>query len=79
MAGGRDLKRRAPRWLDWLLCSTGLMAAGYFVWRVLCYDGDSSSVPMVPNTLLPRILAAAVLPLLIMIAAIEKAARRLVQ
>ena len=79
MAGGRDLTRRAPRWLDWLLCSSGLSCAGYLVWRVLLCDSEPNGLPFSAWVVVPRLLGVAILPLLLVLAVVEKAARRLVQ
>jgi len=79
MAGGRDLRPRAPRWLDWLLCSAGITSVACLVWRVLLSDGDAAYPSLSPNTLLPRLLGVAVLPVLLVVTLLEKAARRLVE
>jgi hypothetical protein len=79
MAGGRDLGRRAPRWVDWLICSSGLTSAACFLWRVLLCDGEASCVPVSVGGLLPRLLGVAVLPLVILATLVGKAARRLVE
>jgi len=77
MAQGRDFERRSPRWLNCVLCSSGLMGAGFFIWRVLFLDSDQSGGPAVG--LLPRLLGAAVLPLLVCVTALGRAARRVIE
>jgi len=79
MAGGRDLRSRAPRWLDWLLCSTGIASVACFAWRLLLSDSDSAYPSLSPNTVLPRLLCVAVLPVLLIATLLAKAARRLVE
>jgi len=79
MAGGRDLAHRAPRWLNWLVCSSGLTSIGCFIWRLMLCDGEVTCVPPSPGGLVPRLLGMAVLPLLLLVTLIEKAARRLVE
>lgn len=79
MAGGRDLRPRAPRWLDWLLCSCGITSVACFVWRVLLSDSDTSYFGLSPNTLVPRLLSVAILPVLLAVTVLEKAARRFVE
>jgi hypothetical protein len=79
MAGGRDLQPRAPRWLDWLLCSTGIASAACLVWRLLVPDSDAAYPGLTPNTLLPRLLSVAVLPVLLVVTFLAKAARRLAE
>ncbi len=79
MAGGRDLTPRAPRWFDWLVCSTGLTSAACLIWRVLLCDEDSSYLSLHPSVLLPRLLGVAVLPVLLLVTVLEKAARRLTE
>ena len=79
MAGGRDLRPRAPRWLDWLVCSSGLASVACFVWRILLCGDDTSYLSLSSNTLIPRLLSVAVLPVLLFVTVLEKAARRLVE
>jgi len=79
MAGGRDLRPRAPRWFDWLICSCGLTSVACFVWRVLLCDDDTSYLGISPQTLVPRLVTVAVLPLLLLVTVLEKAARRLAE
>jgi hypothetical protein len=79
MAGGRDLKPQAPRWFDWLVCSSGLTSAACFIWRVLLCDGEASHLSLSPGALIPRLLGVAVLPVLLFVTVLEKAARRLVE
>jgi len=76
MAQGRDFQQRSPRWLNCVLCSSGLVGAGFFIWRVLCLDGDQ----MTPtgSGFVPRLLGAAVLPILICATAVCRAARRVI-
>jgi hypothetical protein len=74
MAQGRDFQRRSPRWLNCLLCSSGLMGAGLFIWSAFCLDGDQ----IAPTAgVFPRLLGAAVLPVLLCATAICRAARRM--
>jgi hypothetical protein len=46
---------------------------------VLISDGDAAYPSLSPNTLLPRLLGVAVLPVLLIVTLLEKATRRLVE
>lgn len=70
MAQGRDFQRLSPRWLNCTLCASGLTAAGLFIWRVLFVEAEQGF------GLLPRLLGAAVLPVLLCVTALGRAARR---
>ena len=77
MAQGRDFGPRSPRWLNGVLCSSGWMGAGFFIWRVLFLDGDQTGAS--PAGLLPRVLGAAVLPILVCATALGRLARRVIE
>jgi hypothetical protein len=79
MAGGRDLTKRSPRWLNGLIWSSGIAAALCFIWRVLVDDSDVHGVALSFTNLLCRLLAAAVLPALLLLATLGRAARRLME
>jgi len=79
MAGGRDLTQRSPRWANGLIWSSGLGAAALFMWRTLFCDGEPSCLPPGLGTVLPKVLACAVLPFLLLASALERAARRLAE
>jgi len=79
MAGGRDLKPRAPRWFDWLICSSGLTTVACFIWRVLFSEDDIAYFTLTPGGLATRLLSVAVLPVLLLVAMVEKAARKLAE
>jgi hypothetical protein len=72
MAQGRDFQRLSPRWLNCTLCAAGLTGAGFFIWRALFVEGDQTA------SLVPRLLGAAVLPILLCATAVCRAARRVV-
>ena len=78
MAGGRDLRRRSPRWLNCLIWSCGLASIGYFFWRLLASESDGNEVAFGTTGLVSRLAAAAVLPALLCITVLGRAARRLV-
>ena len=78
MAGGRDLRRRSPRWLNWLICSCGLTAIACFLWRIIASDSDGSEALLGTTGLLSRLIAAAVLPALFLATCLGRAASRLV-
>jgi hypothetical protein len=78
MAGGRDLGPRSPRWVNGLIWSSGLGAAAWFVWSALFGDTEPTCLP--PGlTVLPRVLAGAMLPLLVVVTIVEKAVRRVLE
>jgi len=79
MAGGRDLTRRSPRWLNGVIWSSGLAAAALFIWRTLFCDSEPSCVPPGLAGLLPKVLACAVLPFLMLASLLERAARRVAE
>ena len=79
MAGGRDLRRRSPRWLNCLICSCGLTAIGCFLWRMIASDSDGSEVMLGTTALISRLIAIAVLPALLLVTCLGRAARRLVR
>jgi hypothetical protein len=79
MAGGRDLRRRSPRWLNGLIWSSGLGAAALFIWRTLFCDSEPSCVPPGLAGLLPKVLGSAVLPFLVLASLLERAARRVAE
>jgi hypothetical protein len=55
------------------------MSVACFVWRVLLCDDDTSYLGISPQTLVPRLVTVAVLPLLLLVTVLEKAARRLAE
>jgi len=78
MAGGRDLNRRSPRWLNCLIYSCGLSAVAFFFWRVLTSESEPNSLSLGIASLTSRLLAAAILPALLLVTAIGRATRRLI-
>ena len=79
MAGGRDLKPRSPRWLNGLICTGGIAATACFIWRLLTEDSDAHGMALGATQLFCRILSAAILPALLLLATIGRAARRLAE
>jgi hypothetical protein len=79
VAGGRDLTRQSPSWLNALIWSSGLGAAAWFVWRLLVGDGEPTCGPPSLGHVLSRCLAVAVLPALLLLSGLEKAVRRLAE
>ncbi len=79
MAGGRDLRRRSPRWLNFLICSCGIASICCFFWRLLTSESDGNEVAFGTTGLVSRLIAAAVLPALLCLTALGRAARRLVE
>lgn len=77
MAAGRDLKPRAPWWLNCLICSGGLLATGAFIWRVLACTDQSSVITLCVNLDVPRVMGVAVLPVLLLLSGATAAAKRL--
>jgi len=73
MAGGRDLRRRSPRWLNFLICSCGLTAIACFIWRVIASDSDGSEAFLGTAGLVSRLIAAAVLPALLLMTGLRRA------
>lgn len=78
MAGGRDLSRRSPDRLNALIWSSGVAAAACFIWRLLVDDSDTHGVAFGLTQLLCRLLSAALLPALLLLAGLGRSARRLV-
>jgi hypothetical protein len=79
MAGGRDLRKRSPRWLDWFAYSSGLTSAACFIWRVVLCDGEAECPPISPGMMVPRLLGFAILPLLLVVTLLGRTARRLTE
>ena len=79
MAGGRDLRPRSPRWLNFLICSCGIASICYFFWRVLTSESDGNDVAFGTTGLASRLIATAVLPALLCVTFLGRAARRLVE
>ena len=77
MAAGRDLKPRAPRWLNCLICTGGLMATGAFIWRVLACTDQGSMITLCMNLEVPRMMGVAVLPGLLLLSGAAAAAKRI--
>jgi hypothetical protein len=75
MAGGRDLSRRSPRWLNGLIWSSGIGAAAYLIWRMVYCDGEASCFPLGLPLVLSRFLAVLTLPLLLMSTLLARAVR----
>lgn len=73
MAGGRDLRRRSPRWLNFLICSCGLTAIACFIWRVIASDSDGSEAFLGTAGLVSRLIAAAILPALLLMTGLRRA------
>jgi hypothetical protein len=74
MAQGRELGPRAPRWLNGIAWSLGLLGFAFFTWRLLSPAGEHGATATVEE-LLPRLLGAVLLPLLILATAIFHSAR----
>jgi hypothetical protein len=75
MAGGRDLSRRSPRWLNGLIWSSGIGAAAYFIWRMLYCDGEATCFPLGLPLVLSRLLAVLTLPALLAATLLARAVR----
>jgi len=79
MAGGRDLTRRSPRWLNSLICSCGLTGIICFFWRLAASDSDGSEAFLGTTGLVSRLIAVAVLPALLVLTSLSRATRRLLR
>ncbi len=77
MAEGREYAPRSSRWVNGLIWSSGLVCAACFVWRVLLCDENGTSVPVGLNLLVPRLLGAAILPVLLFITCVGRGAKQL--
>ncbi|MCJ7752793.1 MAG: hypothetical protein MUQ65_17180 [Armatimonadetes bacterium] len=75
MAGGRDLAPRSPRWLNGLIWSSGVGAALFFTWKMLFCEAEPSCLPIAWSAVLGRLLAIAMLPLLLAITMVTRAVR----
>ncbi len=75
MAGGRDLRPRSPRWVNGLIWSSGVGAALFFAWRMLFCDAEPSCLPIGLSAVLGRVLAIAMLPLLLAVTMVARAVR----
>jgi len=75
MAGGRDLLPRSPRWLNGIIWSSGVGAAAFFIWRVLFCDAEPSCLPVGLSGVFARVLAIAMLPLLLAVTVVARAVR----
>jgi len=75
MAGGRDLTPRSPRWLNGLIWSSGVGAAIFFTWKMLFCDAEPSCLPVGWSAVLGRVLAIAMLPLLLAVTVVTRAVR----
>ena len=76
MAEGRELGPQSPRWVNALIWSTGLGAVACFIWSAFSCDAEPHAMPPSLTTVLPRIIGCATLPLLLAVAMVERAARR---
>ena len=76
MAEGRELGPQSPRWVNALIWSTGLGALACFIWSAFSCDAEPHAMPPSLTTVLPRIIGCAMLPLLLAVATIERAAKR---
>ncbi len=79
MAGGRDLTRQSPSWVNALIWSSGLGAAACLMWRLLMGDGEPTASPPSLATLVPRLVAIAVLPAVIVFSIVERAVKRIMR
>lgn len=79
MAGGRDLLPRSPRWLNALIWSSGLGAALFFLWRALFCEAEPSCIPLGLTTVLARLLACIMLPVLVAVTMLARAVRWVVE
>lgn len=77
MAAGRDLQPRAPRWLNCLICTLGLLATAAFIWRVLACTDQGSAITLCMDLDVLRVMGASVLPGLLLVTAAVAAARGL--
>jgi len=75
MAGGRDLTPRSPRWLNGLIWSSGVGAAIFFTWKMFFCEAEPSCLPIGWSVVLGRILAVAMLPLLLAVTMVARAVR----
>ncbi|MFB3882282.1 MAG: hypothetical protein ACE149_13530 [Armatimonadota bacterium] len=75
MAGGRDLSRRSPRWLNGVIWSSGIGAAAYFIWRMLYCEGEPTCLPLGFPLLMTRLLALLTLPALLAATLLARAVR----
>ncbi len=78
MAGGRDLSRRSPRWLNGLICFSGLAGAVYLLWGMIVSESDGSEAFLGTTAIISRLVAAAALPVLLAVTGLSRIARRLV-
>lgn len=78
MAGGRDLSRRSPRWLNGLICFSGLAGAVCLLWGMIASDSDGSEAFLGTTAIISRVIAAAILPVLLVVTGLCRLARRLV-
>jgi hypothetical protein len=74
MAQGREQGPRAPRWLNGVAWSLGLLGFAVFTWRLLAPAGGSDAAANLEE-LLPRLLGAVLLPLLLLATMIFRSAR----
>ena len=74
MAQGRELGPRAPRWLNGIVWSLGLLGFALFTWRLLSPAREAGSSANLEE-LLPRLLGAVLLPLLLLATVIFHSAR----
>lgn len=75
MAGGRDWLPRSPRWLNGLVWASGLGATAFFLWRVLFCEAEPSCIPPGFGTVLARVLACSMLPVLLAVTMLARAVR----
>jgi hypothetical protein len=76
MIDGYDLTRRAPRWLNCLVCSCGLALTGCFIWRVLVCEAGTPYFLSAVGASFSRLLAASILPFLLLVTVLGRSARR---
>ncbi len=79
MADRREPGLRSPRWLNALIWSTGLGAAGCFVWRMLASDGEPTCMPVGLVTIASRVLGFALLPVVMVGTALSRGVKRAAQ